>query len=225
MDRTIRVTGKGKVSVSPDTIRIDITAESTFPEYEETVGKSAEHTGQLRETVAGAGLDPKDLKTLSFEINASYENYTDKHNNWKKKFVGYKYIHRMYIEFPNDNKLLGKVLYELSKCPVEVEFQIGYTVKDTEAVKNQLLEYAVADASAKAGTIAKAAGVELGEIASIDYSWSEMRLFTRPIGEKMSVSFDGLYDCNDAGFDIDIEADDIEAEDTVTIVWQICQRI
>ena len=221
MEKIMRVTGKGKVSVSPDTIRVNINAENTFPEYEETIRESAKHTGQLRETVEKAGLDPKNLKTLHFEIESKYESYKDRRDNWKKKFVGYKYIHNMYVEFPNDNELLGKVLYELAKCPVEVEFQIGYTVKDAEAVKNQLLEKAITDARSKADAMAKAAGVTLGDITSIDYSWSEMSIYSSPMVPMMSKGCGAMDDTGVAGYDIDIEADDINTEDTVTVVWEI----
>lgn len=36
-----------------------------------------EETGQLREAITRAGLDPKDLKTTRFNINSEYEGYRD----------------------------------------------------------------------------------------------------------------------------------------------------
>lgn len=41
MKRTIRVTGKGKILVKPDTIRLNIEAEGTYKEYILSVKKSA----------------------------------------------------------------------------------------------------------------------------------------------------------------------------------------
>lgn len=34
MDRIIKVTGKGKISVKPDTIRLNIEAEGLYKEYD-----------------------------------------------------------------------------------------------------------------------------------------------------------------------------------------------
>lgn len=52
MDRAILVTGKDKISVKLDTIRLNIEAEGTYKEYSLLVKKSAEHTNLLRETIS-----------------------------------------------------------------------------------------------------------------------------------------------------------------------------
>ena len=57
----------------------------------------------------------------------------------------------------------------------------------------------------------------LGEIISIDYSWDEIEVFSKPIDDfviNMAQSIENKID-------IDIEADDIDLSDTVTIVWNI----
>ena len=218
MERQIRVTGKGKISVAPDLIRIDISAEGVYKTYEETLKKSAEQTGILRKTIEKAGLDPKDLKTTRFNIDSEYKTWYDKNDNYKKKFIGYKYEHRTYIKFPNDNNQLGRILYELSANNIEAEFSIHHTVKDIEKVKNELLAKAIEDSKIKAEVLSKAAGVRLGEIVSINYSWDELEISSELV--------DGLMYSKTSrqatpSFDIDIEADDIDVEDTVTIVWEI----
>ena len=42
MERTIRVTGKGKLSVKPDMIRLRINIEGMYEEYDETLRKSSD---------------------------------------------------------------------------------------------------------------------------------------------------------------------------------------
>lgn len=49
--RTIRVTGRGSVSVKPDTTCLRITFEGVYKDYEETVRQSAEKTKILREAI------------------------------------------------------------------------------------------------------------------------------------------------------------------------------
>lgn len=216
--RTIRVTGKGQVSVKPDTIKLRITTEGTYYEYEDTIRISADQTRILKETLAGAGLDPADLKTTSFDINTAYESYKDKEGNYKSRFVGYKFSHRTYIKFENDNKILGRVLYAISKCPIDISFDIDYTVSNHEDAKNEMLKNAITDAKAKAKILAEAAEVELGQIEDISYSWSELHFTSSPIDNfvmepKMMATPDA--------YDIEIEADDIDLSDTVTVVWEI----
>lgn len=214
MERTIRVKGNGKISVKPDTIKITIKAEGLCWNYDETIEQSTKDTRILRDALKNAGLDPKNLKTTYFSIDSEYESYRDKNDDYKEKFVGYEYEHRTYIKFENDNKILGKVLYELAHCDVKVKFDINYTVKDKEKVKNDLLEKAVEDSTTKAKVLAKASGVKLKEILNIDYSWGEIDIYSSPMDDWMVCEAKSSYD-------IDIEADDIDVQDTVTITWTI----
>lgn len=63
----------------------------------------------------------------------------------------------------------------LAHCAVSPEFSIEYTVSNPEAAKNKLLGEAVKDSMSKAGVLAAAAGVTLGDIVNIDYSWGLYR--------------------------------------------------
>ena len=64
-----------------------------------------------------------------------------------------------------------------------------------------------------------AAGLKLGAIQSMDYSWGEINMEIYPMSRELDV-----VDClaSPAGsYDLDIEPDDIEVKDTVTVVWEI----
>ncbi|OFK83337.1 hypothetical protein HMPREF2801_04275 [Peptoniphilus sp. HMSC062D09] len=217
MMKTIRVTGMGSVSVKPDTTSLRITFGGIYKDYEETVRQSAEKTKILREAIEKSGLPGEALKTKDFSIESEYESYRDYNNDYKKRFLGYKFYHRTQIQFPKDNKMLGRVLYELSLCSVKVEFSIDYTVKDKDAVKKEVIKRAVENSREKAEIMAIAAGVSLGEVQSIDYSWGEIDIRTSPV-DKLEVRKSYALE---PSYDIDIEPDDIDLADTVTMVWEI----
>lgn len=220
MERVLKVTGKGKISVKPDTIRLNIEATKLCNEYTDAVKTSAEDTGILRKTLEGIGFDPTELKTTYFNIDSEYE-WQGRHAN-KKKLVGYRYIHRLYIQFPNDNERLGKILYALANCKIKVEFNIRHTVKDVEAVKNELLGKAIEDSKIKADVLSRSSGVSLGEIKTIDYSWQEVEVYTKPVRNLyLAESITSYLERSSDSYDIDIEADNIEVEDTVTVIWEI----
>lgn len=217
--KTIRVTGIGSVSVKPDTTSLRITFGGIYKDYEETVRQSAEKTKILREAIEKSGLPGEALKTKDFSIESEYESYRDYNNDYKKRFLGYKFYHRTQIQFPKDNKMLGRILYELSLCSVKVEFSIDYTVKDKDAVKKEVIKRAVENSREKAGIMAIAAGVSLGEVQSIDYSWGEIDIRTSPV-DKLEVRKSYALE---PSYEIDIEPDDIDLTDTVTMVWEIKQ--
>lgn len=220
MERVIQVTGKGKLSVPPDQIRILLDVRDGCSTYEETLCLSVSEVDTLKVCFYHVGFKKSDLKTISFHIDTKYENYRDQQNEYKRKFVGYEFCHSLKIEFPADNLLLGKVLYELSKCSVRPEFRIEYTIKDTDAAKNELLQNAVIDSKTKAEILTKAAGVKLGEVMKIDYSWGEIDFTSRPFTEDINVLCCAERSA-DSTLPIDIEPDDIQVSDTVTVIWGI----
>lgn len=221
MERTIRVTGKGKLAVKPDTIRLRLNMEGMSKEYDETLKVSTEHTEMLKDVFEKLGFDRKALKTLYFNVDTEYESYQDRDKSWKRRFEGYKFIHRMKIEFESNNVLLGRVLYALAHCPVRPEFTIEYTVADIEKCKNELLGKAILDSRMKAEVLTGAANVQLGNIVSIDYSWGEIDFVTKPMNDMMLRCCTEDSCAEPAGYDLDIEADDIDVTDTVTVVWSI----
>ncbi len=82
-----------------------------------------------------------------------------------------------------------------------------------------MLANAVADAREKATVLSQSAGVVLKDIQTIDYSWGEVRFESRLMecasgGACYSPAPEGCYD-------MDIEPDDIDASDNVTVVWEI----
>ena len=216
MERTIRVKGKGNISVKPDMIRIDIIANEVCKEYDEIIEKSALCIKKIKETVGRAGISDKELKTVKFDVDSNYESYRNKNGNYKSRLVGFQYTQKFYIQFPNDNSQLGKILYELSHCDINIEFSIKHTVKDITVVKNELLAKAVEDSKIKAEILSKAFGVILGDIINIDYSWGEIEIYSEPI-QNYYLAESTISE----PYNIDIEADDIDVQDTVTIVWEI----
>ncbi|WP_295096980.1 SIMPL domain-containing protein [uncultured Catenibacterium sp.] len=219
MDKTMKITGKGKVSVKPDIIRLNMTMEESYKEYEVTLSQSSETTKILKELFVSLGFNKEDLKTRSFDIDTKYESYKAKDQSWKKKLVGYTYTHRMLIEFDADNKKLGKILYALAHGVITPEISIEYTVSDPEKHKDELLKNAIEDSKHKAEVLANAADIELDDIVSIDYSWGEISFVSEPIQNFAFASAEQTT--GRTGYDIDIEADDIDVTDTVTVIWNM----
>ena len=165
MERTIRVTGKGKLAVKPDLIELTLSIKDIKKEYNELLKRSSSATNEVKELLEKIGFERKNIKTKSFDINIEYDSYRDKNDKWVEEFKGYSFIHKMKIEFEANNKMLGRVLY---------------TVSNPEKYKNKLLENAINNSKEKAIVLANASGVKLGNILSIDYSWSELRISSSP---------------------------------------------
>ena len=79
MERTIRVTGKGKLSVKPDMIRLRINIEGMYEEYDETLRKSSDCVEILKDLIEKLGYERKELNTRAIrrEIKAGREDSKD----------------------------------------------------------------------------------------------------------------------------------------------------
>jgi len=217
--RTIRVTGKGQIKVRPDMTRITMSLEGLYEDYSETLRLSSQDTETLKDILSGFGFERSDLKTLNFSVDTEYESYKDRDGSYKQRFTGYRYRHMLKVEFDSDNERLGKILYALANGKVRPEFRISYTVKDPEATKNTLLGKAVKDAREKASVLTEAAGIGLKDIQSIDYSWGEIDFEYRPMDG--GILAERCMAEPTAAYSLNIEPDDIEVSDTVTVVWEI----
>ena len=114
--------------------------------------------------------------------------------------------------------VLGSNLKFVILNPSVSSFSISYTVSNPEKYKNKLLENAINNSKEKAIVLANASGVKLGNILSIDYSWSELRISSSPFENKKWFFEE---DNDESDYVIDVEIDDIDVTDTVTVIWNI----
>ena len=219
-EATIRVTGKGMLRLKPDVTRITITLIGCYKDYGESLRRSSEDTESLAAVLGKLDFAREDLKTLNFSVQTRMESYQTKNHEWKERFVGYEFRHVMKLDFPSDSDRLGRVLYALAHADVNPEFRLSYTVKDPEASKNALLAAAVADARAKAGVLAASSGVTLGKILRIDYSMATIDFECRPMNDGLMLA-KACGTANYGSYTMDIQPDDIEVTDTVTVVWTL----
>jgi uncharacterized protein YggE len=213
-ERILTVKGIGNVAAKPDLVVITMNLTVTMPEYAQTMECAAKEIEAMRQALISIGYEQAALKTTDFNISTEYESYKDSNGNYQRRFVGYKCSHALKLEFEFDMKRLGETLTAISTCGVTPEFQIAFSVKDKNAVSAALLESAISNAKEKAAIISKTAGVTLGAIQGIDYSWGELRLFSE-------TRFSDAICCSIEAAPIDIEPDDIDVNDSVTVVWAI----
>ncbi len=214
--RLIRVSGKGRISAVPDLIRLPITLTGVKASYEEATELSTTTTDLLMAAFAEQGFRKADLKTTWFSVDSKYDGVHDERGEYRNIFIGYEFNHQLVIEFEADNTLISRALLALASSGTNAEFRVIYTLKNPEAAKNELLSEAIKDCKAKAEQLARAAGVRLGEITLIDYSWDDLPFSVEPMK-----SMRAMEDTYSEKMSLAINPEDITLEDTVRIVWTI----
>lgn len=217
--RTIHIKGIGTASAVPDYVVITMELRAKHMEYANAMRVGAQQVEMLREAVKEAGFSTEDLKTTDFSVDTEYENEEREGNGrtrYHRVFMGYDCRHSLKLSFDFDNERLEKAMTAIGDCLSKPEVSIAFTLKDKQAMRDQILESAAQDAHRKAEILCKASGVALGDLLRVEYSWDEINI-THSLD--MNLLCDGGA-CNTAP-SYDFQPDDIEAGDTVDFYWEI----
>lgn len=214
MEKTIKVKGSAVVNAKPDFVNILIDCETKRWDYDECVGKAAVCVENLKAALAKVNADPSGLKTTRFDISSDNEWISDGEGRSRRKFVGYSLKQSLKFGLDFAKERLMEVLGSLAHSGVNPAIRLEFTVKERYAVKEELFAKACANARTIAERLCRGSGVTLGEIVSIDYSWTDVDIhcdYAIP---------SAMYD-SDAGVVPDIDPEDITAADSVTFVWTV----
>ena len=218
MDRYIRVTGRSRLSLAPDTTVLNMNISGECSDYRETIKMASEKSASVKAIFTGLGFDPEDVKTGSFNISDRYESYRDESGEYRQRFAGYRFDHQMSVSFSIENELLGRCLASLASCEADPEFHIAYTVKNRDGVRDELLKAALADARERAEVLAAAGGVDLDRLVSVDSSEIGSDLTVRPMSLRMAKMNDAAAE---ESFAMDITPADVNADCSLVAVWSI----
>lgn len=219
MKRTITVKGAGSIRVKPDHIKISMELFNTNKTYDIAMSEAAKRIEKIEQAVSRLGFKKDDLKTVSFNVSAEYENVRDENGNYHRQFGGYNCRYRLNLSFGFDNKTLSDVIAAIAESSAEPELSIEFTVKDPQAVNDKLLADAARNARHKAEVLCAAANCELKALLNVDYNWGEINLVSRTnysVNECI-----GAFATRAKAVPADITPEDITASDTVTFVWEI----
>lgn len=217
--RTITVKGVGAVAVKPDLIVINVQMSVSHKQYGQAVETCAERVNGLKTVFSRTGFTDAPLKTLDYSVSPEYEWVRDAegHNQYQR-VKGYVCNHSLKMEFDYDLSRMRNAVETLASCAGNPVFNIQFTVKDKGAVSEALLASAIDNAKQKAAILTRAAGVSLGKIQTIDYDWGEIRFLSETRYNPPTCA--EYADCKSIQA-LDIEPDDIHANDTVTVIWEI----
>jgi len=215
--RTLKVQGKGEVSVTPDICKYSMLLTTKNCDYSSAYNVLNIAVDNFRERLVSIGISAEEIKTSDYSITAVTAYLRE-----EGKYIpdGYQGTHRLSIKVPLDKERMNTVFNVLAygkgldpSCKTSISISFG--ISDPEAVKKQLLRNAVAVAKTNAETIADAAGIKLGQIASIEYGWSEVRFYNELDYEANSCC-EGPAPCPP-----DIQPNDMSTTDTVTVIYEI----
>jgi uncharacterized protein YggE len=165
--RVLTVTGQGEVHGTPDQAMLSAGVVTTARTAADALKDNAKTMNAVFATLKRAGIADKDMQTSGFSVQPQYE--TDKNGNTSRDITGYRVSNTVNVRV-NDLAKVGPTLDALVASGANSIGDIAFTIKDPKPLMEKARAEAVADALARAQTLARAAGVTLGPIVSIGES-------------------------------------------------------
>ncbi len=157
---TITVAGTGKVTATPDVAVADLAIT-----VQGTTAKAAQDDASKKSTTAvdylkNAGVDDKDIKTLSYNIYPQYD-YT----NGRNTIRGYQVTETIEVKIRNLDKA-NDILAGVVGAGVNQVNNFRFDIDNPDQLKSDARAKAIADANTKANELKHQLGVHLGKIVS-----------------------------------------------------------
>lgn len=166
---SITVTGSGEISSAPDTAVITFSVTENAKTVELAQKQATERTNKALAYLKTAGIEDKDVKTTSYNINPQYE-----YNRIvcvrapcesSQTLVGYQASQSIEVKIRKTEQA-GTVLAGLGSLGVQNIYGPQFTFDDDSKIQNDARAKAIADAKSKAEILARQLGVRLVRITS-----------------------------------------------------------
>lgn len=158
------VSGYAEQKAEPDmlTLNVSVTAleKQGIKAKQQVDGKVAAFFGQLE----GLGIKRSDVEAGNLVISPEYQYPQNK----KPELVGYRAQRQLAVKLYQLDKL-SELMDTALKAGLESVSQIEYGLKSPQTIKEQVRVGAVEDAKTKAESLAKAFGMKLGKVYSVEY--------------------------------------------------------
>ena len=165
--RRITVTGAAQVSSAPDVATISGGVETQGKTAAEALAGNARAMSEVLDGLAKLGIAKADIQTTRLSLNPVFEQSDD--GRRAPTVVGYEAGNMVSVTVRATDGL-GAVIDAMGSGGANRIDGISFDIADPRALLETARANAVADARAKAETLAKSAGVELGEVLRIDES-------------------------------------------------------
>ncbi|HEY2032207.1 MAG TPA: SIMPL domain-containing protein [Rhizomicrobium sp.] len=162
--RMLTVSGQGEVHGTPNQAMLSAGVVTAARTAASALADNSRAMNQVFATLKHAGVSDEDMQTSNFSVQPRYA--TDKNGNTLQNITGYQVSNTVNVRVDDLSKV-GPTLDALVSSGANSIGDIAFTIKDPKPLMAQARAAAVADAVARAQTLARAAGVTLGPITSI----------------------------------------------------------
>lgn len=171
--RLLSVSGEGEVKAVPDQAMLSagvVTQEKTAAE---ALSANARAMNDVFATLKKLGIPERAIQTSNFSVQPQYAPYDNNNQTQPQRIIGYQVSNTVNVRV-DDLKNLGSSIDALVNSGSNQLGGVTFSFKNPKPLLMHAREDAVKDAIERAQTYARAAGVTLGPIVSIQESGAQL---------------------------------------------------
>jgi uncharacterized protein YggE len=161
---SITVVGNGNASAKPDQGEINVGVVTQRTAAVDAMNANSAAARKVLERLTQLGVAARDVKTTSLSLNPLYSRRDNPRD--PPKIIGYEAANQVHIVVRNLDKM-GNVLDAVVREGANRLNGVSFTVADATGLLDEARTKAIQDARRKAELYAKASGVELGPVLSV----------------------------------------------------------
>ena len=164
MVRGITVVGTGKAAGTPDVAYVNIGVETQAETVQQAVADNKAKMTKLLDTLKASGIADKDIQTTNYGVYTQREPGPEgKGSSGQTTY----HVNNQVNVAVRDVTKLGDVLDKVVAAGANNVYGVNFSVADTTMLQSDARAKAFADAQARAESLAKLAGVSLGDVVSV----------------------------------------------------------
>ena len=163
--RTITISAEGKVTVTPDTARLNLSVVTEGKSAEDVQQKNTETMNKVIEFVKSKGVEDRDIKTTGYNLYPKYD-----YIEGRQVTAGYSLNQTVEVKVRDLKKVGETITGAVSRGANQVS-GVDFFVDDPDKFKAEARARAFEKSRAKAKELAKLARVRLGKIVTFSESF------------------------------------------------------
>jgi hypothetical protein len=209
----LSVSGEGEIRAVPDQAQLSAGVVTQGKTAAEALAANSTAMTNVFAALKKRGIPDKSITTSNFSISPQYPPYRqDAPQEDRTRIIGYEVSNQVTV-IVDDVSKVGVTLDALVNSGANQAGGVSFNIRDPKPLMMQARTQAVKDATARAETLAKAAGVTLGPIISIQEGGYAAPL---PMFAKMAMASNAL-----AAPPPPVAAGEQSVTANVSMVWEI----
>lgn len=164
--RIITMNGHGEAKAAPDQAQLSAGVTTEAKTARAALAANTAAMNKVFTTLKQAGIPGKAIQTSNFSVSPQYPSYNST-NPQPRRIIGYQVSNNVSVHVDNLAKL-GPTLDALVSAGANQLGGVSFSISDPQPLLAKARAAAVKDARERAQTYAKAAGISLGPIMTIN---------------------------------------------------------